>query len=331
MSFAKACDLLVLARLASGRIGISLEEIEAEFGCVRRTAQRMTDALVRVFPDTEDYVDTDGKKRWCIPVRSKVAEFFSPQAEQIAALEFAATNLENQGLSSEALQLRALRETIKILTPDKKHYRLEVDEEVLLEAMGHAARPGPRPLTNPEVDRAIAEALKGPFVLKIRYQSRNETSASWRHVEPHGLLLGARRYLVARDQSKADTHLRHYRVEDIDEARTTGDWFELDDGFSLKAHANRAFGVFQDDREFGEVIWKFAPRAASHAARFQFHPEQQTRILEDGSLIVSFLACGHLEMCWHLYAWGDNVEVLAPKALVDLVADHRRSDFPGLP
>jgi predicted DNA-binding transcriptional regulator YafY len=331
MSFAKATDLLILARLASGRRGISLEEIESEFGCVRRTAQRMTDALIRVFPDTEDYLDSDGKKRWCIPVRSKVAEFFSPQAEQIAALEFAATNLDNQGLSSEALQLRALRQTIKILTPDKKHYRLEVDEEVLLEAMGHAARPGPRPLSNPEIDGAIAEALKGPCVLKILYRSRNETTASWRLVEPHGLLLGGRRYLVARDRNKADGYLRHYRVEDIEDACTTTNWFELDDDFSLKKHANRAFGVFQDDREFGDVVWKFAPYAAAHAARFQFHPEQESHTLDDGSLIVSFRACGHLEMCWHLYAWGDNVEVLAPKALVDLVADHRRNDFPGLP
>ena len=36
-------------------------------------------------------------------------------------------------------------------------------------------------------------------------------------------------------------------------------------------------------------------------------------------------------MCWHLYAWGDQVEVVEPKALADMVAGHRRDDFPALP
>ena len=51
----------------------------------------------------------------------------------------------------------------------------------------------------------------------------------------------------------------------------------------------------------------------------------------DGSLIVRFAAAGHLEMCWHLYLWGDQVEVLAPEALKALVQHHRRADFPSLP
>jgi predicted DNA-binding transcriptional regulator YafY len=50
----------------------------------------------------------------------------------------------------------------------------------------------------------------------------------------------------------------------------------------------------------------------------------------DGSLIVRFSASG-VEMCWHLYVWGDQVEVLAPERLRDMVHAWRRSDFPSLP
>ena len=82
MAFSKAVELLQLARMASGYAGVSLNEIEAEFDCVRRTAQRMTDALVRVFPDTEDYVDAEGHKRWRVP-RRRVAEFFAPTADEV--------------------------------------------------------------------------------------------------------------------------------------------------------------------------------------------------------------------------------------------------------
>jgi predicted DNA-binding transcriptional regulator YafY len=37
-------------------------------------------------------------------------------------------------------------------------------------------------------------------------------------------------------------------------------------------------------------------------------------------------------MCWHLYQWGDTVEVLAPEALRRMVEGYRRADFyPVLP
>jgi len=36
-------------------------------------------------------------------------------------------------------------------------------------------------------------------------------------------------------------------------------------------------------------------------------------------------------MAWYLYAWGDKVEVIEPKALAGMVNGHQRSDFPALP
>jgi len=330
MSFSKAVDLLNLARMATGHVGVRLDDIEAEFGVVRRTAQRMTDALERAFPDVEDYTDNEGHKRWRIP-RRKVAEFFAPSPEEVAALDFATESLDQQGLSAPSAQLKSLRSTLDILTSDKMRNRVEADGGALLEAMGHAARPGPRPVSNEAVDAAISEALKGPFAIEIKYKSRTEKTASWRMIEPYGLLLGARRYLIGLDCNKDDTHLRHYRVEDIEAARVSDDWFAIPDDFDLDQYASRAFGVFQDDREFGLVVWKFSPQAAPHAARFQFHPGQSNETLEDGSLLVRFYACGYLEMCWHLYAWGDQVEVIEPKALADMVRKHQRGDFPSLP
>ena len=69
MSFGKAVDLLRLAMLATTRRGISLVEIESEFGCVRRTAQRMVVALEEAFPTTERLVADDGRAHWRLPWR----------------------------------------------------------------------------------------------------------------------------------------------------------------------------------------------------------------------------------------------------------------------
>ena len=89
--------------------------------------------------------------------------------------------------------------------------------------------------------------------------------------------------------------------------------------------------MFQNEDEFGEVVWRFSPKATPHARGFEFHPTQVMEDQPDGSLIVRFSASGHLEMAWHLYLWGHDVEVLAPPPLRHLVDKHQRSDFPALP
>lgn len=316
--------------MASGRRGVCLAEIEEEFGCVRRTAQRMIEALQQAFPATEHYVSDDTRHYWRLPARS-IAPLLSPSAGELAAMTNAISELERAGLAYEAAKMRLLDRKVRALVPPDTSARLAVDEEALLEAMGHAARPGPRPVLNPDVDEEIATSLKGPFLLRIAYKSRADENPVERIVAPYGLLLGARRYLVARDIAKDDGRLRHYRVEDIAEAAHLETTFEIPESFDLAAYAERAFGSFHNDDEYGEVIWKFEPRAADRARRFLFHPRQEVKDLDDGSIIVRFEASGRLEMCWHLYAWGDCVEVLAPPALAALVQEHRRSDFPSLP
>ena len=78
------------------------------------------------------------------------------------------------------------------------------------------------------------------------------------------------------------------------------------------------------------MVWRFTPEAAANARDFVFHPSQVMENQEDGSLIVRFRAGGDLEMAWHLYCWGDQVEVLEPQRLADMTHDHR-PHWPGLP
>ena len=73
------------------------------------------------------------------------------------------------------------------------------------------------------------------------------------------------------------------------------------------------------------IIWPSHGLAAPRPNGF--HPDQVTEDQPDGSLIVRFHASGWMEMCWHLYQWGDAVEVLEPEALREMVEGFRRSDF----
>ena len=331
MSFWKADQLLALATLTAARhSGITLDDVIERFQVSKRTAQRMLRALEAHFTDTAVSVDTVGRKRWRL-ASGALRDLMSLTPEELAALDLAVEFLKRTGVTVEADALLNLREKILALVPRSKVARLETDHEALLEAQGLAARPGPRQRIDRKIATAIAEAIKACRILEVDYQSRSDAAPRPRRLASHGLLTGLRRYLVARPDDDSAGPMRLYVVENMRTAKVSRDTFERDPEFNLQAFADRAFGIFQNENEFGEVVWRFTPKVADHARSFEFHPGQVFEEQPDGSLIVRFAAAGHLEMAWHLYVWGSEVEVLAPERLRAMVDGYRRSDFPSLP
>ena len=200
----------------------------------------------------------------------------------------------------------------------------------MLEAQGYACRPGPRVKVEPQVLGAIAVAIKAPFSLTIAYQGANDDAALNRVVEPYGMLLGIRQYLIARDLGNG-RHFRRFRLDRISSAKITGQSFTRDPDFDLDDYAAQSFGSYHSDAEYLQVIWRFAPSAAAAAREFEFHPNQVVTDEPDGALRVAFTASGWVEMAWHLYQWGDKVEVVAPAVLRELVKGHQRWDVGVLP
>lgn len=327
MTFSKAQDLLRLARLAAARRGgVSLDEICEEFDVSHRTAQRMTDALETTFVDVISQDGEDRRRRWRVgdPLLDRL---HLRQETAVEALEIATHTAREEGRLRHARTLSDLREELLARLAPAEIARIETDTEAVLAALGRIMRPGPGVNFEPEIIDAIIESLRGPFRMQMRY---GDPESPQRVIEPHGLLLGHRSYLIARQPSR-DNSLRNFRMDRIRSARCLDESFALQPDFSLVEHAAKAFGVYQDRAQFGEVVWRFAANAAERAAEFRFHPKQKLEPQDDGSLIVRFHAAGWLEMAWHLYQWGDKVEVIAPAGLRALVAGYQRSDFNALP
>lgn len=326
MSFRKATDLLRLATLASRHTGVRLFEIEEAFGIPRRTAQRMTVALTDAFPETETSVDYDQRKVWRIRGRRPL-ELNGIAAGDLAALQTAEAQLHRAGDSTTAMAVARLREKVLAHMPEREARRADTDADAVLETLGFAARPGPRSSVDPAVAQAIQDALAGPFRMQITYSAKRDTSPAVRVVEPLGVLLGARRYLIARRWDGGVAYQRRYRIDRILAAEVLRESFASDGDFDINTLAEKSFGVWLDEEQYREVVWRFAPRAADHVRSFQFHPKQVLEDQPDGSLIVRFHAAGWLEMTWHLYQWGDAVEVIAPPELAGMVNPYRRSDL----
>lgn len=327
MTFSKAQDLLQLARMAASRhTGISLDEICSEFRVSHRTAQRMTDALQNTFANVTFQDGDDRRRRWRIS--DPILERLEPRQETaVGALEIAIRTACDEGRLRHSKALETLRDGLFLRLSSRDALRSEADAEAVLMALGQVANPGPTVALAPNLLDAVIEGLRGPFRLLMHY---GDPGSAPRTVEPHGLLRGHRSYLVARQPARGDG-LLNFRMDRIRAVEVLDESFSLVPGFSLETYSAKAFGVYQDPEQYGEVVWRFAPEAAERASEFEFHPTQVLEPQSDGSLIVRFTAAGWLEMAWHLYQWGDKVEVISPDGLRDLVQGHKRSDFNAFP
>jgi predicted DNA-binding transcriptional regulator YafY len=302
--------------MQGSRVGLSLSDIEREFGVSRRTAQRMRDAVLRNYPQAEQLVDDEGRPRWRISIGGAVLPgAFS--AEDIADLEATAKLLRQGNLRSRAASLEKLARRLRASLPPAVQRRLEPDIEALLEAEGLAMRPGPRPAIRSEVIDQIRLAIKQTREINVGYWSRHTGRSSSRQLHPYGFLLGKQHYLVGVSPDQHTNGARLFGLAQIRHVKLLPKNFVRDPHFSLQEFAERSFGVFQEAQH--DIVWKFAPSVASAVTDYIFHPNQSFEKQRDGSVIVRFRAGGLLEMCWHLYTWGADVEVLEPPRLRSLM------------
>ncbi|MFQ5699302.1 MAG: helix-turn-helix transcriptional regulator [Myxococcota bacterium] len=313
--------LRLILELQASAEGLCLDQIQELFEVSRKTAERRLQAARRVFPEIESHDPGDGRKHWRLSPR-RGPELVRPDPTELAALEAATEFLDRDGRPDQAEALRRLGPKVRAVLRPEARARVETDVEALLEGEGLAMRPGPRPRIKPDIVEVLRRGLLECHCVRIRYHSRIRDCESERDVHPCGFLLGGRHYLVAHDGA-SDT-LRLFSLARVQGATLLDRYFERPEGFDLRKFATRSFGVFQEEPR--SVVWRFAPAAARDAREHVFHPSQQLEEQPDGSLIVRFRAGGLWEMAWHLFRWGDQVEILEPPELRDqLVTMLRRS------
>jgi predicted DNA-binding transcriptional regulator YafY len=323
MRYEKADKLIQLALdLQASRTGLSLEDIQQRYDVGRRTAMRMRDAILHIFPQTEEVATSERVKRWRMPP-GRLNRLIDFSVKELADLEAAITLLKRENLPGQANTLWRLSNKLKTLMRPDVARQVEPDLEVLVEAEGLAMRPGPKPKTNGKVIDELRHAILACNEVEIMYRNRSTNRINKRLVQPYGFLFGHRHYLVAFHLNPKAMKFALFSMPNIEGVKDTGEMFERDEEFSLKEFAERSFGVFQE--EPFDVVWRFIPDVARHAKEYLFHPSQQMEEQEDGSLVVRFRAGGKYEMIWHLYAWGSNVEVIEPKEMADVVNSYRRT------
>ena len=316
MRLDKATALLHLARrLAGSAEGLALEEIAAEFGVDRRTAERMRDAVRDLFPQLEE-IREGRAKRFRIP--GGLDPFFeTPTVEELADLALAAAASQRDGLSGRAANLVSLAAKVESRIRPGLRIRYAADVEALALTERIALRPGPRPTCDPDVLRRLRTALLAMKQIRFSYTARGDGAAVVRTDDPCGLLFGSVYYLVGRRTGAPDPVL--WRLDRMAGVEVLDLPAEVPDGFEMDDFAAQSFGVFQEPAE--DIILRVRPGSADLARAFLFHPSQTFELQSDGSLLLRLRAGGLLELCWHLFTWRGEIEILGPERLKALMAE----------
>lgn len=347
-NYEKASDLLDLAIwLEEPGDGVSLEDIQQNYGVSRRTAERMIDAIRNMFSHIEQASsDSDSRvKRWRIRQRSvKTNSLISFNSEELAVFKTAIASLKRQSMDDKAKTLGYVETKVRRLINDRDKHIIRAPAEEMMKLEGLALRPGPRIVVDDKILSKIMDAMQGrepiqsrdaisplipiPLIhhqIEIAYLSRGTGRISRNKLMPYGILYGERdHYLLARrsDCSSGDeVHL--YILNNIKEVEILPDTYDIPKDFNLEKFAERSFGVYQE--EPFEVEWLFDKKKAQEAKNYVFHPSQEMIENKDGTLTVKFKAGGMLEMDWHLYTWGNHVKVIKPADWYEKIAEKRKN------
>jgi len=257
MAFEKSLALMRLAEMSAVRYrGVSLADIMEEFDVNQRTAQRMIRGLELVFPDLEYSTDED-RRRWWKLKDTTLLRFQGVRDSELTALSMSIRRAQRDNDDLGAKTLRSVRDRLLTAMPSTHARRAQTDAAAVLEAQGFACRPGPRAKVEAKVLGTIATGIKGPFSLDILYQGGRDTAPKPRQLEPYGVILGTRHYLIAKDMKKAGA-FRRFRTDRIMDAQITGQSFLRDPDFNIEEYAAQSFGSFHSEDEYSVVIW--APR-----------------------------------------------------------------------
>lgn len=305
MVYQKTQDLLDLtAWLQAEQEGISIQDIMDRYHVSKRTAIRMKDIIKSEFPQMASKLGAKNVKLWYIP-QGFQNKYISFSLDEVSALQSAIKALSPKR-QEEAENLENILNKIKASMSIESLNRIEPDAEALLEAEGYAFRPGPKITVNKEFMEKLRHAIIACKKIKIKYDSCR--SGGWCEVLPYGFLYGNKHYLIAWHEKK--NKMCTFNLNNISGIEVLNEYFERDKYFSLRKFNEQSFGVYQE--EPFEVEWLFDKDVAAEAAKYVFHPKQDSHFNEDGTLTVKFTAGGAREMDWHLYTWGEHVKVIKP-------------------
>lgn len=309
--YKKFVNMLNLVFDMQGSIeGVSYKDIQDKYGVSRRTAERMVKAISESFLDVESI--SNRPKRWRLKRSIAPPDFNS--------VELSVLNTASKMFKENQMALYA-QETDKLLDRLRADFgadhmkKIESDLDALNESEAFVFRPGPREQISPETLHTLRHAIMACRKVRFDYTTRTQHQVTLA-VEPYAFLHATRHYLIAFNPEEYANDFRTYIIKNIENLEELeNEMFVRDEDFTIEKYLSDCFRVFHEKPY--KVVWRFTEEVADEVSGWNFHHSQNMQRRDDGSLDVTFTACGLSEMAWHLVTWGDKVKVIEPEELIE--------------
>lgn len=151
--------------------------------------------------------------------------------------------------------------------------------------------------------------------VKIWYQALGRQEISVRIIEPYFIQPAAvehGNYLIAFCHKNKE--VLTFKVERISGIELLDEEYDIPKDFDANKYLGSAWGITVSG-EAENIKLKFDQEVGRIAQETRWHPSQTTRVLADGSAIVTFKVQITQEFLSFILGWGEKVQVLEPEGL----------------
>lgn len=205
-------------------------------------------------------------------------------------------------------QLAPLRDKIDRLLNQGNSPSVELARRIRILAIGHRK-------ADPKWFECVASAVLQRKRLSLSYLGRSRNEESSREVSPQRLTHYRDNWYLDAWCHRAEG-LRSFSLDRIFYAIVIDNAAQEIAEDQLDLHFASSYGIFGGTPRHTAVL-RFTAERARWVAEEQWHPQQQSRFLDDGRYELSLPYSDPRELVMDILKYGPDVEVITPNALVD--------------
>ncbi|MDQ7821875.1 MAG: YafY family protein [Candidatus Eremiobacteraeota bacterium] len=175
--------------------------------------------------------------------------------------------------------------------------------------------------TSSKTTDTVNKAILDHRCLEILYHTFMDDTVKTRKVEPYGIFFSQDNwYILAFCHLRRE--IREFNLKRIKKATILEEKFSLPEGFTISRHLCHPWDFGEDDPV--KVVIRHSPPAARKAREAQWHPSQELKEQDDGSVIMTVKVRAPENMIAMILSQRGEVEVVSPISLRHEVASEIR-------
>ncbi|MCL2760297.1 MAG: transcriptional regulator [Desulfuromonadales bacterium] len=302
--YSQAARLHNIIRLIESRHGISIEELIDETDVDRRTIYRDFKAISDAgYPLTAEWVGN--RKEYSFITGFKSIPPISFSLQELMTLYLLRSYLNMFEGTPFQEDISAIFNKIHSVLPPRYAAHLERISNItipLLQGRKDYSKAS-------EILSQLRQALIYQNSISITYRSPGTKTPRPYSGDPYTMLVykGGLYLIVYVQQRKG---IRTFAIERIESVTVHDQRFEIPEEYKPEKDFDNSFGIVNEVPL--SITAKFAPEIAHTIEERIWHKNQKIKKLSDGSVELSFMAGGKIEILSWLLSYGDKVELISP-------------------